>query len=500
MSVQGTTVGALPPELLRQVFDALDHAAPSEHRLNDQPDCRMLCDPNCPLKKASLVNRKWRAVVLPLLFRHVVWRLASCDQLLSRPNEISESQSDDPSESISILAFLRANNLARHVRSLTIVVCREEALPSATTTDRRSGSRISSSLEEWKQARWNSISDTHAQYAAQISSATVYNGDNNWLWRMLFGIMNPLRLTLIASPQTLARLLSCMVYVGDADFFSTEERLHILSLSMDGSSRSSPPPLLVRSEGARPAAPTASRKCSTERDYVRTELFTIRPWTHLLLNENSSIRVYRTYHFFDRRPPSILGSLLGCEEAPLNVMMVPPTVTSLSYIAIFPVATHFRMLVDRLPRIDSLYLQLVPRNDILLDEKEMDHVNASDLWLERNSCYKLAMQNMLLSAAAPLPPNNVNDNNTNVADDHDQDSEVDASHTGPHEHVIMEEGPAQGGVHNWQYLRRFETGDSSDREAWLDAVEWVEESQTGWHVEAEGVLVREPGSDGARGS
>ncbi|KAL2158259.1 hypothetical protein VTH06DRAFT_4580 [Thermothelomyces fergusii] len=430
----------------------------------------------------SLVTKKWRVVVLPLLFRHIVWQLTSCDQLLVRPDEKSESRPDCATESIPILAFLRANDLARHVRSLTIVVCRKEGLPSATSADARNSSRFSSRLEGWERARWNSISDAELQYAAQIGSAIIYNGDNNWLWRMLFGIMNPSRLTLIASPQALARLLSCMVYVGDADFFSIEERLHILSLSMDGSSRSLPQ-----------SDPSAPPKCPTERDHVRTELFTIRPWTHLLLNENSSIRVYRTYHFFDRRPPSILGSLLGCEEVPLNVMMVPRTVTSLSYIAIFPVATHFRLLVDRLPCIDSLYLQLVPRNNILLDEREMDHVNASDLWLERNSCYQLAMQHMLAPVAV-VSNSNLN-NDTDTVDGDDQETETGVPHVELPEHLSMDE-PVPGGVHNWQYLRKFEMGDSSDQEAWLDAVERVRASHSGWHVEAEGVFVREPGPDG----
>ncbi|KAK4034287.1 hypothetical protein C8A01DRAFT_39214, partial [Parachaetomium inaequale] len=50
------TVGTLPPELLRQVFDAVDHVAPSDSRLNDQPEGDILRNPNSPLKDISLVN------------------------------------------------------------------------------------------------------------------------------------------------------------------------------------------------------------------------------------------------------------------------------------------------------------------------------------------------------------------------------------------------------------------------------------------------------------
>ncbi|KAL2193093.1 hypothetical protein P885DRAFT_46011 [Corynascus similis CBS 632.67] len=497
MSDQAVTIGALPPELLRQVFDALDHIPPSDHRLNEQPDSDMLRDSDCQLKNISLVSKQWREIVLPMLFRHVIWRLPSCDHLLAYPNEDSHSQSD-LFGNIPFLVFLRSNDLARHVRSLTIIVCRKVASSCDATSEE--DALDTSGNAQRKRERWNTTSDTQAQYLAQTSSATIYRGNNNWLWQMLFDMMDPLRLTLIASPQTLARLLSCMVFVGDADFFSNEERLHILSLSRDSCSKGPSAPFLQPRETPQ-AVPQTSHKCATEREYTRTELFTIRPWTHLLLNENSSIRVYRTYHFFDRRPPSILTSLLGWEEAPLNVMMVPPSITSLSYIAIFPIASHFSMLVYRLPRIKNLYLQLVPRNDILLDKKEMDHVNASDLWLERNSCYQLAMQYMLVPmTAGPLShtsSNNNNNNNNNIINtindngDSDDDGEDGDLNAGPGEHAVVG-NPDPGGIYNWEHLRRLETGDLSDREAWLDAVDWVEESQTGWRVERYGVFVKEP--------
>ncbi|KAK4039908.1 hypothetical protein C8A01DRAFT_16173, partial [Parachaetomium inaequale] len=447
-----------------------------------------LRNPNSPLKDISLVNQQWRAIVLPMLFRNVVWTLESCDQLVAQPSEDSGSYSD-PADKIPVLAFLRANDLGRRVRSLTIIVYRKvvpvvppEPRPGATGA--RNVSRWGNTAE-WKQARFgNPFVDAQAHYGTQTTTATVYNGDNNWLWRMLFSVMDPMRLSIIASPQTLARLLSCMVFVGDADFFSTEERLHILSLSRDSSSTGSPQPSEPKSS-SQVAAP-ASHKCATEREYIPTALLTIRPWTHLLLNENSSIRVYKSYHYFDRRPPSILSSLLGWEEAPHNVMMVPSTITTFSYIAIFPLATQFSMIVYRLPRIENLYLQLVPRNDILLDKTEMDHVNASDLWLERNSCYELVMRNMLKPATAP----SLNSNNTNNNGGDDEDNEDDGDQDGHDENDAMDARP--GRTYNWQHLCKLETGDLADREAWLDAVEWVEESRSGWRVERDGVFVKGP--------
>ncbi len=75
----------------------------------------------------------------------------------------------------------------------------------------------------------------------------------------------------------------------------------------------------------------------------------MRPWTALLLNEGSSTRVYQTYEFFHKRPPSILGALLGSEEFPNDIPLLPLTIKSLGYVAIFPLSSHFSTLVRFLP-------------------------------------------------------------------------------------------------------------------------------------------------------
>ncbi|KAK4151382.1 hypothetical protein C8A00DRAFT_17197 [Chaetomidium leptoderma] len=460
------TIDVLPPELLRQIFDSCDGAAPSNDRLNHQPDSDMLRDPNCPLKCISLVSRRWRAIALPLLFRHVVWTLERCDQLVAKPGE---SEHSDPLNNIPILVFLSTNGLARHVNSFTMIV--SHSLDSMVKSLPR------------KQARSDSpFLEAQAHESSMASSATVYNEDNNWLWHMLFSLVDPLRLTIIASPQTLARLLSCMVFVGDADF-SSGERLHILSLSRTSRSNNAPGQLSDPKASSQATLPTA-RSCPGEQKRARTALFTIRPWTHLLLNENSSIQVYRSYHYFDRVPPSVLSSLLGWEEAPFNVIMIPPTVTSISYIAIFPLMTQFSMLVYHLPRIEHLHLQLVPRNDILLDKQEMAHVQASDLWLERNSCYELVMRH-LLSKRHPVTSD----------DSHDVDGDDDDADSDHHDEDDMTNQRPRPRNH-WLFLRKFETGDFADLEAWENAVQLVQMSQTGWRVEREGIFVKEPVSTG----
>jgi hypothetical protein len=464
-SDQVVAIDTPPPELLRQIFGLVDGPAPSDHRLNDQPDRDMLRSPDCPLKDISLVSKRWRTVVLPVLFRNVVWSLEGCGDLLAKPNEDA-----DPIDQIPILAFLRANDLSRHVRSFTIMICQRAApevppvpLPGPT------GPR-------------NDEAQPHR--SRMVDSTTAYNQDNNWLWNMLFSLMDPLKLTIIASPQTLARLLSCMVFVGDEDFFSDGERLHILSLSRDSKSTNA----LPQPSGSKASTQTtaaSSHCCPGERKYTPTVLFTIRPWAHLLLNENSSIRAYKSYHYFDRRQPSILPSLLGFEQAPNDTPIVPSTVTSLSYIAIFPLTSHFTILVHSLPPIEHLYLQLVPRNDILLDKQEMDHVLASDLWLERNSCYAHVMHKLLRTpqVVSALDDFIVPDGAWEI-DEQASDSEDEGNGTA-HQRPVPQD--------NWLFLRKFETGDSADQEAWDDAVRQVEINHlSGWRVERDGVFVKKP--------
>jgi hypothetical protein len=455
-SHQSAAVDSLPPELLSLVFDFFDGTAPSDDRLKGQPKDDMLRSADCPLKNLSLVSKRWRAIALPILFRHVLWTLEGCDQLLAKPAHDSGPHSH-PAAEIPVLDFLRTNDLGRHVRSFTILVRRKSVL--GTPPGLSPGT--AQPPQRGQAGYGNPFLDAQARQSLVSNFATAYHEDNNWLWDVLFSLMDPLRLTIIASPQTLARLLSCMVFVGDVDFFSTGERLHILSLSRSSKLSSSPSQPSSTPEASSQAPAPTPHCCPGQRKHIPTALFATRPWTHLLLNENSSIRAYRSYHYFDRRPPSILSSLLGLEEAPNNVMMIPLTVTSLSYVAIFPLATHFHILVNHLPWVEHFYVQLVPRNDILLDKEEMDHVQPADLWLECHSCYEPIIGNLL--AGSHL--------GTATADEDDINGSDQGNHASP-------------GT-NWRFLRRFEMNDWEVRE---DSPQLAQLSQAGWQYHSEGVF------------
>jgi hypothetical protein len=81
------------------------------------------------------------------------------------------------------------------------------------------------------------------------------------------------------------------------------------------------------------------------------------------------------------------------DESPQQAL-ISRTIRDFSYIGIFPMVSHFSALTKNLPRLDNLYVQLVPKNNILNNPKKMTQVEAGDLWLERNSCYAILMREL----------------------------------------------------------------------------------------------------------
>ncbi|KAK6950592.1 hypothetical protein Daesc_007116 [Daldinia eschscholtzii] len=414
----------IPPEILLNIFEFLDDPAPSQVRLRDQPSDDMLDTKSVyppSLKTVSFVCKAWRSLVLPSLFRHILWRpkISSLSAFTLNP--------------IPLLRFLEDKQLGHSVTTFTMIV---------DFVDKDAGAK---------------------QITPEIRSV-----DLEWLWDQLFSVIDPLRFTIVAPPNTLASLLSRMLFLDDAWSFSIP--YHILSLARttrDSRGKSSThtesyisdiqtPPLRRDSPTATnrvaSAGPSATSCSIRYRRAPPCPLFTVRPWTSLLLNEGSSTKVYRTYEFFLRRPPSMLGALLGCEEHPNDAPLIPPTIVDFNYIAIFPLSSHVELLLQNLPKLDRLFLQLTPRpeNRILEEEDEMKHIDPADLWMERNTAYNSLMRELTFAADPAVHPK------------------------------------------NWALLRVFESGDAADHEAWDMAVHFIERSGArGWNVERPGVFVKE---------
>lgn len=370
-----TSIHALPTEMLSHIFSFLDSPAPSDERLHDQPHAHMLKEPDLSsqnLKNLSLVSKQWRATVLPLLFRNAIWYLDQSDLSL-----VDLEQSSGPHSMIPLLSFVRDNNLTSYVKTLTLVVVKSTRVRSTGG----GGIEINRSGD----------SETSPDPFGPLNRAgrerdMVFNQDTNWLWNLIFDLLDPLRFTIIASPRTLASLLARMLFLGDA--WSFYQSHHVLSLSRSQTKVASPDKEFEvgdtneEEEESTSHAPASAAQSSLSSSIplpakrIPCDLFTIRPWKALLLNEGSSTRVYKTYEYYHRRPPSMLGALLGAEEFPNDEPLIPSTIRDLSYVGIFPLSTHFNTLVQNLPRVDRLFVQLVPRNNLLKDKKEMEHLDS----------------------------------------------------------------------------------------------------------------------------
>lgn len=478
---QELLIESLPVEIIANVFYFLDSPAPSEHRLHDQPNADMLRNQNNHqhlniLKNVSLVNRRWYDTVLPFLFKNIVWYLTREDLMRVEQDPTSIS-------AIPPLLFIQHHNLASYVKSMTLVVVESDPNKNNnTTTTGRAGDvglyrrgdgsghygYIPNPLSP---ATTTTISSSSPPYISSFNRRggerdLVFNEDTNWLWKLIFDAISPLRFTIIASPPMLASLLARMLFLGDA--WSFDQSHHILSLSREDLKNTNnkikantiaegiEEDEILSSSSSLSSSPSestiSSSRSSSSNSLARplkrvpSELFTVHPWTHLLLNEGSSTRVYKTYEYYHKRPPSMLGALLGAEEFPNDTPLVPSTVRDLSYVGIFPLSTHFDTLVQHLPPLHRLFVQLVPRNDILSDRKEMEHLDMNDLWAERNMAYGSIMPK------------------------------------------LFDRSPAAG---NWRSLQVFESGDAADRERWELTVDYVHAMGFAeWRAEREGVFVK----------
>jgi hypothetical protein len=199
-------------------------------------------------------------------------------------------------------------------------------------------------------------------------------------WRSLFDSINPRRLTIVAPPAMLGALIGCKVDLDWSSKFHMPH--HILSLTQ---------PHFTTSRIPQDPHPPSTV-------FYQSALLNFRPWSSLLLNEGSFVRAYCDLGFprYILPPPSILSALVGTTGFP-HMALLPSTIRSMSYIAIFPFAAHFSELFRLFSRLQALYFQILPHNDILPDTEQKALAAASDLFAERDRCYQL----LLLEAMDP---------------------------------------------------------------------------------------------------
>ncbi|KUJ18325.1 uncharacterized protein LY89DRAFT_615017 [Mollisia scopiformis] len=420
------SICTIPNELLSQILGHLDTKSISAD-LFDEPRLDITQASIADLKAVSCVSSLWRQIAFPILFKHARF-------IVPEPKDHRPAALENQIK--PFLAFAIQNSLHTITESFTLIV---------------------------QDANVSSIGQNPLD---RFSS----------FWISIFDILDPLELLVAAPPEVLGALAACFMILGQSWQFRTPcQYLQLKQSKPSPTSQLKTEDNFIRAQkllesqireandtgNFGPPAGQAPRNIggsiwpdnpnNAEAEEIafparaeRSTLLQGRPWSKLLLNEGSSIRAYASYEWWMRSPPSILSDLVGADFDNQKAL-ISPTVRDFSYIGIFPFAKHFRDLVKFLPRLDRLYTQFVPRNQILQDPIRMAQVEATDLWSERNTAYSYLMEQLFNA-----PP-----------------------------------------IGSYKYLREFESGDAADKDAWNMAVQYVQRMNGEWKVEKEGVFVRD---------
>ena len=121
-------------------------------------------------------------------------------------------------------------------------------------------------------------------------------------------------------------------------------------------------------------------------------LFQIREWTHCIFNHGSSINAYSSYEYFLKKTPSIFNPQDYSEVGRKMTEGGFANLTSLDYIAIFPIdhMYSFTQCLGSMKKLKCLRVQFAPTlsNNVLDDPVAMGKCQPGDLWLEFEECYE----------------------------------------------------------------------------------------------------------------
>lgn len=427
------TMQNLPNELIAHILSFLDSEPDLQRRIYQDPaklSRPVSSGPDTPLKNASLVCRLWRTSVITSLFRYVVWSFW----------RFYKPVAQDIASEIEVLSFIRRNNLASIVESFTILI----DIPRGSGQNRYADDQCWGVLPpavnqserpvSWN-LMWSVLENQHNNELASTRSdedRARTHWDNNWLWHTIFDVIDPLRVTLVSSIDILASLLSRTVDL--SSYWAFNSSYYVISLSRPSHS--------IEQKKRSDLLPS---QLSGLRNRIPCDLFHIRDWTSLLINEGSFAPVYSTYEFFHYSAATLLPAIFDASDPSFNVIC--ENLKSFSYIATFPLSHHISdFLIPNCPPVEHLYVQLMPKNRDFWESSSLARVNLSDLWLECDTSYALLVRQML----EPIPQ--------------------------------------QG----WQKLRMFETGDTPAEGVWgMNSYDAHINGANGWKEERGGVFVKD---------
>ncbi|EMC99247.1 hypothetical protein BAUCODRAFT_31584 [Baudoinia panamericana UAMH 10762] len=397
-------IGSLPEELLVQILHYLDAAPPSETKIREEPSLQLTISDNQTLKEVSLLSKRWRRLTLPLLFQHACLRLDTSPRRQWADCRVCNSGTvRGPIGSVKLSTEL-SNVDQYHVEMA------EECTAAHDSFDHQSLrwlSRFYHSLNDFLRFIKRNALDTDIQsfvlstdsMCSVTPESVTADLESDWcyraaaaFWQHLLSVLDLSRVVIVAPPTDMARLTNCAINTFDEWAFS-DMSFHILDLRLDSGHSRSSSPLLGQ------AVDYKQLNSSVRRfpGIAPSSILKLRPWHHLTVNEGCFLKAYGTYEYFERGPPSLIYSILDCftprptygadmrriSDAPLAGLR------KLSYIAIFPFATHLQ-LRDLLPQLQELDLQLAPSlgSKILDDPARIGKADMQDCWSELVSIYQ----------------------------------------------------------------------------------------------------------------
>lgn len=298
-----TYIDRLPEELLLQVFAYLERPAPSQLNARKEPSLDITNSEYRDYKNASCVSRRWRRIVLPLLFSHCRLRLdavpraesstcqvcgispsrsaqmSSCidpyhEQLLQQAALVGNPASDDdgnqalPSLQGTLEVALQWYHCLRDYLEFIQAHALETCVQSFALITEDCGIVYD---------RYPHRSAANQDYRYRAAAA---------LWQHLLQTIAPIRILIVASPGDLGCVTNCAIdMIGDWAF--SDMNYHILELSNEGTSSR-------RLENVPIDFETLEYAPSEFPGIANASLLRLHPWTEIGLNEGSFLKAYGT--------------------------------------------------------------------------------------------------------------------------------------------------------------------------------------------------------------
>ena len=340
------TLQTLPEELKVLIVSHLDIEPPCVSAILDKPSLSVLRNDDRPLKQLSLVSKQWRRLIRPLLLQHMRLHLDEWvqpgDPCEERESALTRSQDRYidavDAAATALISFCNAIKVPRDLQGLT--------LSTSFVFD--------------------------PEYMDHLSSYST-----NDFWRSMLAVLSPLRVTIVAPYHTLALILDTHSVRADKWAFP-DMSIQVCELR--------------RGAGHKSGDMSRTLLASGENSLPFNPLFTLVPWSEVVVSEGSALSAYSIYEFFNQRSPSIYKSLIGYPHA-LRRCGLRNTLDSIHLRVLFPFNSHVLSFEELSIGWKHVAFTFAPRpgDNVLDDETRVGKADLNDCWNEIEQIYTRAV-------------------------------------------------------------------------------------------------------------